>query len=112
MLMFYLLCSLDNLSNYDETYIRNYTDGFYITLTRIGKLVFCYGSFIGKPNHTYTSVIPENFRPKGDVQVIWSRFDAATLSPISLTIDSNGVIKTTANYNNQIASGITIWEAR
>ena len=94
---------------YDEAFIRNYTDGFYVTLTRIGTRVFFYGSLIAKPSHTYKSIIPEKFRPKQNVQVIWNLIDT-TLYPIVLNIDSNGVIKSINNPNNLVASGITIWE--
>ena len=100
---------MENLIYYDETFIRNYADGFYTTLTKIGTRVLFYGSLIAKSNHTYESIVPKRFRPKKDVQVIWNRI-ADTLYPVALTIDTNGIIKTFSTYNNVVASGITIWE--
>ena len=100
---------LDNLIYYNESSIRDYADGFYTTLIKIGNKIFFYGSLIAKSKHTYKSIVPEGFRPKKDVQIIWNKI-ANTLYPIVLTIDTNGLIKTFSEYNNVVASGITIWE--
>lgn len=97
------------MSTFKESSIKDYADGFYTTLIKIGNKIFFYGSLIAKPSHTYKSIVQEGFRPKKDVQVIWNRIDT-TLYPIVLTIDTNGVIKTFSDYNNVVASGITIWE--
>ena len=97
---------------FDEDYIRNYSDGFYITLTRIGKIVFFYGSLIVKPNHTYKSIIPEKFRPKQKTQIIWSTADSSSLYPKIVLVEPNGIIKTENATSNIVISGMTIWETK
>ena len=110
ILMRYQYNLLSNLSYYKETYIRDYTDGFYITLTRIGKIVFFYGSLIVKTNNIYKSIIPEKFRPKQETQIIWSIADSSSLYPKIVIIEPNGIIKTDTSTNNVVISGMTIWE--
>ena len=95
---------------FDESYIRDYSDGFYVTLTRIGKLVFFYGSLIVKPNHTYKSIIPEKFRPKQKTQIIWSTADSSSLYPKIVIVEPDGIIKTELSTNNVIVSGMAIWK--
>lgn len=95
---------------FDEDYIRNYSDGFYITLTRIGKIVFFYGSLIVKANNIYKSIIPEKFRPKQETQIIWSTADSSSLYPRIVLVEPNGIIKTDNSTNNVVISGMTIWE--
>ena len=101
---------LGNLLQFDESYIRDYSDGFYVTLTRIGKLVFFYGSLIVKPNHTYKSIIPEKFRPKQKTQIIWSTADSSSLYPKIVIVEPDGIIKTELSTNNVIVSGMAIWK--
>ena len=101
---------VSNLSYYKESYIRDYTDGFYVTLTKIGKLVFFYGSLILKANNTYKSIIPEEFRPKQKTQIIWSIADSSSLYPRIVLVEPNGIIKTDNSTNNTVISGMTIWE--
>ena len=103
---------LGNLSYYKETYIRDYTDGFYVTLTKIGKLIFFYGSLILKANNTYKSIIPEEFRPKQKTQIIWSIADSSSLYPRIVLVEPNGIIKTDNSANNVVISGMTIWETK
>ena len=103
---------LDNLSYYKETYIRDYNDEVYVTLTKIGKLVFFYGSLMLKANNTYKSIIPEEFRPKQKTQIIWSIADSSSLYPKAVLVEPNGIIKSDNSINNVVISGMTIWETK
>ena len=73
-------------------------------------MVFFYGSLIIKPNNTYKSTIKEEFRPKEKIQIIWTRADSSSLYPLTVSIDTNGIIKSESRLSDVLISGLTIWE--
>lgn len=57
-------------------------------------------------------MIPEEFRPKQKVQIIWTKADSSSLYPKIVIVEPNGIIKTDNSTNNVVISGMTIWETK
>ena len=59
--------------------------------------------------HTYSYVIPEMFRPKGNIFLSAQNLSVGVLGTANFVISPSGTISTVNDYPQVICSGMTMW---
>lgn len=98
-----------NLYKINETDIVE-RNKIFLKLYKIGKIVFCFGTFIAKDNYIYQATIPSEFKPKTNIRIQGQIFNKEVMSSATIIVLSDGVIKTTNSYGNNLCIANIAWE--
>ena len=78
---------------------------------KVGKIVFCFGTFIAKANYLYQDTIPERFRPKYNTSITSQNINyKGGIATATINIFSDGSIKTLYSYENLTCICASVWE--